>query len=1178
MRSLIILGMHRSGTSLVAQACAAAGIGAGPSGDMLAAQADNPAGFYEHRDLVALNETLLHDCGGAWYLPPDAPITCSIEQGEALLDRLAESEGSQFLLKDPRLCITWPSWEPLLDTPTLLYVYRDALAVAYSLKRRNHFPLQLGLLLWEDYNRRALNALAGRGGMALSYDAILDAPQALEHCLEQLQASGFHCEPARAVDAVDPALRHLAGSADDPDRALLTPQQRHLEELCVARCDGREPGEVEPMDALSRARLEDLASAVAPLAAVYETGVERDEALTLSEERTGERDRALAELSTLERDHKALNDAHEQEVARHAEAASALATLEVDHGKLAAAHDREVAAHEDLAGKHVDLTEKHEGLHRERADLEARLSRLEAEHAALEDKANYLFFSLTEAYRGLLTFETSTLAALERQGRRVYRLLTWQRGRRSSYEDVLEHAHEHFDAFDIDKPQAPRGRLQLLGEIVRYMRENPAGSARSFSWPRFKRAARLFFGSSRADLAVWVDARFPESDALAADFDPAALDPALDSLELEFPHSEAPTVSIIVPVYNDYRVTVNCLRSVQEFSGSVPYELIVADDCSTDLTVSINERMHGIHVSRSPENLRFLRNCNQAAAKARGAFLLFLNNDTQVTDGWLDALLKVFDDPHVAVAGPKLLFADGRLQEAGGIVWNDASAWNFGRADDPDKPAYRHRREVDYLSGACLMIRRSVWEQLAGFDERFAPAYYEDADICFAARDAGYRVVYQPESVVYHFEGVSNGTDLSAGVKQHQVTNQAVFQEKWREVLEAEHFANGEHVVWARDRSARKPCVLVIDHYVPHYDRDAGGRSTFQYLELLLSLGCRVQFMGANFFRHKPYTQRLEAMGVEVLAGESIARDLDSWLVEHAPYIDEIVLHRPHVAEQFLPHLEKLKACPPITFFGHDLHYLRFQREAALADSDALRREAKSWHDRELAVMARVDRIVYFSQAELDELRGQVDESKLFRVPLYAMQLDALPVYAPSAAADILFVGGYNHPPNVDAAVWLAEELLPRLLAQVKDATLHLVGSNPSERVLSLASEQVQVHGYLSDEELDALYRQVRVAVVPLRFGAGVKGKVIEAIARNVPVVTTDIGAEGIPDAERVMWVENTAEDICDRLAAIISGEIELETRMSHYASWLEEFFAAQRAADILRTVMPALAGRGDRV
>jgi GT2 family glycosyltransferase len=621
---------------------------------------------------------------------------------------------------------------------------------------------------------------------------------------------------------------------------------------------------------------------------------------------------------------------------------------------------------------------------------------------------------------------------------------------------------------------------------------------------------------------------------------------------------------------------MNCLQSVYRFRSDIPLEIILADDCSSDLTASITDRVAGIRVARTSQNQRFLRNCNQAAELAKGQYILFLNNDTAVTDGWLDALLAPFADPGVGITGPKLLFADGKLQEAGGIIWRDASGWNFGRADDPEKPAYNYLRDVDYVSGAALCIRSELWRLLGGFDDRFAPAYYEDADICFSARAAGYRVVYQPQSVVYHFEGVSNGTDLNSGVKQHQVTNQSVFLEKWRLELEKNHFPNAEHVIHARDRSRSKPCVLVIDHYVPHHDKDAGGRSTYMYIKLLLELGCRVQFMGANFFPHQPYTGSLQALGVEVLVGESIARHLDSWLDEHAPYIDEIFLHRPHVAEQFLPHLERMKPRPPISFFGHDLHHLRIEREAALKDDDALRRDARQWQKRELAVFKRVDRVYYFSDVEVEALKDLVSERKLRRIPLYAMRLGDLPDFAPEAPREIVFVGGYNHPPNVDAALWLAEEILPAVREVVPDVHLHLVGSNPPTDVLGLACESITVHGYVSDEALEALYRRVAAVVVPLRYGAGVKGKLIEAIANHVPVVTTDIGVEGILDAETVMWVENTASAIAAQVSALLTGSESPATKLERHAAWLHKYFDSACAADALRADIPALAALRD--
>lgn len=1216
LKTLAIIGMHRSGTSLVAQACSEAGISAGPEAELLSAQADNPEGFYENRRLVELNDALIAESGGSWFSPPSILVADAtlLDAQSKLLEHLGSaSESSQLLLKDPRLCLTWEQWARFAVAPTLLYVYRSPLAVARSLARRNRFSLQYGLLLWEIYNRRAVSLLAPTS-IRVSYDQIASGESSLSDLLNGLRDRGFHCDSESGSEVFRRELRHFESAADDADWCLLSDSQRTLHDHCVALCSGQ-PGELPQLgnDDVLYQRAKDHASSQAPLARLVETTNERNEAQALSMDRLRDRDRALAAFKQLESDHLALVEAHNKERERHAlaaqtlenvthdhadlakahaeeqklhlQAAQTLNALTDDHSKLAAAHEREVSAHADLLSAHADLLSAHNKLHKEFdergvlqqelytsiASLEKRLSSLKADHAVLTEKTEYLFFSLTESYKTLLLFETSTLARVQSWARRAYRLLTWQRGKNSAYEDLLAQAHVHFDEFSIDKPSPQPTKLRMAMDVLRYVRKNPAGSARSFSWQRLRRAASVFFGSSSDDLAVWVDARFPDTAQSTPAFDPDSLSPDLDSLELDFPTVDRPLVSIVVPVYNDYRVTVNCLQSVHRFSQGIALEVIVADDSSTDLTATIAERIRGITVSTTSENLRFLKNCNQAAEYARGEYIVFLNNDTAVTEGWLASLLEPFKDKAVGVTGPMLLFADGVLQEAGGIIWSDASGWNFGRSDDRSKPAYSYRRDVDYVSGACLAIRGDLWRQLEGFDERFAPAYYEDADLCFSARTAGYRVVYQPQSVVYHFEGVSNGTDLNAGVKQHQVSNQAVFREKWQQELQLRHFANAEHVIHARDRSSNKPCVLVIDHYVPHHDKDAGGRSTYMYVKLLLSLGCRVQLMGANFFPHQPYTKAFQAMGVEVLVGESIARNLDAWLADHAPYIDEVFLHRPHIAEQMLPHLERMSPRPRISFFGHDLHYLRIEREAALKNDESLRRDSESWRKRELAVCEASDRVYYFSQVEVDALSEFVDPTKLRRIPLYAMEVNALPGYTPEFPMDLLFVGGYNHPPNVDAAVWLVQDILPSVLESVPGAHLHLVGSNAPADVLALASENVIVHGYVSDEALDELYRQVGLVVVPLRFGAGIKGKIIEAIANHVPVVTTDIGVEGIPECESVMWVENTAATMADTIVSLLL-ERELTTeKLDRHERWLQTYFDREVAATTLRADIPAL-------
>ena len=158
------------------------------------------------------------------------------------------------------------------------------------------------------------------------------------------------------------------------------------------------------------------------------------------------------------------------------------------------------------------------------------------------------------------------------------------------------------------------------------------------------------------------------------------------------------------------------------------------------------------------------------------------------------------------------------------------------------------------MSGAAVMIRRQLFEDLGRFDTLFEPAYYEDTDLAFKVRDAGLKVYYQPRSEIVHYEGISHGTDESIGMKRYQSENRQQFLAKWQSVLLEQHFSNGERVLDARDRSRDKTTVLVVDHYVPHFDKDAGSRSTFLYLKLLVEAGCQVKFLGDNFYQHEPYT------------------------------------------------------------------------------------------------------------------------------------------------------------------------------------------------------------------------------------------------------------------------------------------------------------------------------------
>jgi GT2 family glycosyltransferase len=251
-----------------------------------------------------------------------------------------------------------------------------------------------------------------------------------------------------------------------------------------------------------------------------------------------------------------------------------------------------------------------------------------------------------------------------------------------------------------------------------------------------------------------------------------------------------PRTSIVIPSFNGIGFTEVCLATVEEtLPAGLDCEIIVVDDGSTDDTSqrlrTLAGRCRRLKVLRNETNSGFIVACNRGASAATGEVLVFLNNDTVPLPGWLVPLLRLLRDRKDAGAvGGKLMYPDGRLQEAGDVIFRDGSGANFGRGDyNADDPLYSYAREVDYCSGALLATPRVLFRELGGFDDRFSPGYYEETDYCFRVRQKGHRVYYQPDSVVIHVEGGINGTDVADGKKRYQVINREKFIDKWADAL-----------------------------------------------------------------------------------------------------------------------------------------------------------------------------------------------------------------------------------------------------------------------------------------------------------------------------------------------------------------------------------------------------------
>ncbi len=629
------------------------------------------------------------------------------------------------------------------------------------------------------------------------------------------------------------------------------------------------------------------------------------------------------------------------------------------------------------------------------------------------------------------------------------------------------------------------------------------------------------------------------------------LDHVLDTLEggydgvklrpLTFKHVDKPLVSVIIPAHNKVNVTYSCLAALLLAHNKASFEIILVDDASTDETTQIETLVSGIVVVRNEDSQRFIRACNAGVGAARGTYVCLLNNDTEPTAGWLDELVAAFGRfDKVGLVGSKLLYPDGTLQDAGGIIWGSGNPWNYNLSKNPWEPRFSYARQVDYVSGAAMMTTRAIWDQVGGLSSYLEPMYFEDTDFAFKVREAGFTTWFVPSSIVYHYEGMTSGTDTTTGFKRFQEVNRPAFKKRWSKAF-ADNGKEGIAPDLAKDRNIVGR-VLFIDSTTPTPDRDAGSYAAIQEIRLVQSLGYKVTFLPENLANMASRTSDLEKMGVEVITAP-FYRSIEEFLRERGSEFDVVYITRYSVANSVIDKIRAHAPCARVILNNADLHFLRALRTAVLSKDPTAMAQVATVRREELAAMSKVNLVLSYNEVEHSVIQSHTDGAvKVMKCPWVVECPDLV---APrSKRSGVSFLGSFNHHPNVDGVEWFAKDIMPLFQSPTSSLTLSIYGSGMGKRIKDLKSDFVDPVGFV-ENAADAYDRHL-VFLAPLLSGAGLKGKVLMALALGTPSVLSPVAAEGIGLRDGFdCFIAETPEDWQRAVTALIKDSA-LWTKMSN--------------------------------
>jgi glycosyltransferase involved in cell wall biosynthesis len=492
------------------------------------------------------------------------------------------------------------------------------------------------------------------------------------------------------------------------------------------------------------------------------------------------------------------------------------------------------------------------------------------------------------------------------------------------------------------------------------------------------------------------------------------------------------------------------------------------------------------------------------------------------------------------IVGCRLLVADGRQLEAGSVIWSDGSHARYGYLDDPNRPEYSYLRQVDYCSSTALAVRASLFHDLRGFSRQWQCSTFSAVDLAFRVRRADYAVYYQPNARVLVHAAVDDQMTYDDCLKgEASALVQQSFAAKWAKVLSGHGVPDGD-VETAKDRLVVRR-AFVADSILPAPDRDSGSLRMVNVLRLLREQGFKVTFASMGLEARQPYLSALQGLGVECLH-RPYEHSIQQHLRRRGDVYDIVILSRFDTAAELLDYARKYCKRAKIVFDTVDLHFQRLASEAQMLGDVRLQRLADRKRSEELKLIARADTTLVVSEVDRAYLAHAAPTAT---VRVLSNIHEVKGCQAPFAERrDILFIGGFGHPPNKDAVIYFCENVLPLVHRELPDVRFLVIGADPPAEILRLASDRVKILGQVPD--IDVYLNRCRLSVAPLRFGAGVKGKINQSLAFGLPVVATTLAIEGMfLEHGQSVLVADTARAFAEAVVTLYEDR-ELWLELSH--------------------------------